>query len=287
MRLIDHTIAELAAALKIRGRARRRILGECRDHLLDAAAEHGEAEAVRAFGAPATVAAAFDTEYATRRTLRATILTAAGVLLTGGSTLALINSADAGLTGPNAWTVVFFVAAQLSATAVVLAVLQALAQRHATATAGDLALLSRRNVTALIAAGVTMFAAGAAVPGQGSAVVLLAGPAVSFAAFVGVLAARRFTRRLPGARDTATHPPLADLQTLIPVRIPQLGTAPLLVAVSCLAAAAAFARDTAEHATAGGAAVTASVEAAAVIACFLVLGRALGLWRERTTSSST
>ena len=127
-----------------------------------------------------------------------------------------------------------------------------------------------------------MFAAGAALPGHGSAVALLAGPVVACAGIAAVLRARRLTRRLDGARGVTSHSPLDDLARLVhSARVPQLGTGPLLAAVTALAAVGAFARDTAEHASAGGAATTAGIEALAVVVCFLVLGRPLGLWPER------
>jgi hypothetical protein len=44
-----------------------------------------------------------------------------------------------------------------------------------------------------------------------------------------------------------------------------------------VAAVAAFLRDLGEHATAGGALVTAGIEATAVVGCFVVFGAALGL----------
>lgn len=46
-----------------------------------------------------------------------------------------------------------------------------------------------------------------------------------------------------------------------------------------VAAAAAFLRDRVEQGSVGGAFVTAGIEAMAVVACFLVLGPALGLFR--------
>ena len=282
MSLIDAYLGELAAALRAGGRQRRRCLEECRQHLLDAAAERGEAEAVRAFGPAAAIAAELDTEIATRRGLRATTLAAAGVLVTGASTLALIHAAQPGASAPTAWAVVFFIAAQVAGTAAALACAQALAQRAAPVAPSELALLARRNLTALVAAGVTMFAAGAALPGHGSAVALLAGPVVACAGIAAVLRARRLTRRLDGARGVTSHSPLDDLARLVhSARVPQLGTGPLLAAVTALAAVGAFARDTAEHASAGGAATTAGIEALAVVVCFLVLGRPLGLWPER------
>ncbi len=275
--MIDAYLDELERALHMRGVKRRRVLAECRDHLLDAAAERGEAEAVRAFGSARALAAELDTEVATRRGLRATALTLLGVLATGGSTLVLINGAQPGAQATALSAVVFFIAAQLTATAAALAALQALVQRHESIGPDALALLARRNLTALAGAGVTMFAAGAAVPGSASAPALLAGPVLVCGALVAVLRARRLTRRLDGSRVAATRPPLDDLARLLRTSLPRVRTAHLLIAVAGVAATGAFLRDTAEHATASGAATTAAVEALAVIACFAVFGRELGL----------
>jgi hypothetical protein len=276
---VERYLAELGSALHVRGAARRRFLRECRDHLVDAAAQRGESEAVRAFGPATEIAAAFEAEVAVRRGVRATFATTAGVLATGGSTPALIHSSAAGATAPTLWAVVFFVSAQLSAVAAALALLQALVMRRSALSPADAALLARRNGCALLAAGLTMFAAGAALPGRGSAVLLLAGPALVCVALVAVLRARSLVRRLEGSREAALRSPLEDLRALLGLPVPLLGAGTLLLLTTCLAAAAAFARDLAERATFGGAIVTAGVEAMAVIACFVVLGRPLGLWR--------
>ena len=258
---------------------RRRFLRECRDHLADAAAERGEEAAVRAFGRPAEIAAAFDAEVAARRGVRATFLTAAGVLATGGSTLALIHAASPGAVAPIGWTIAFFVAAQVAAVAAGLALVQALLLRRSAMSPAEVRLLARRNGCALVAAGVTMFAAGAAVPGRGSALLLLAGPAVVCVALVAVLRAGALARRLDDAGGPAVRPPLEDVARLFRLPVPPLDAGRLLLVTTCLAAAAAFVRDRGEHATAGGALVTAAIEATAVVACFLVLGPPLGLWR--------
>jgi hypothetical protein len=100
---VDRYLAELDAALIARGAARRRFLRECRDHLADAAAERGPERAVRDFGPAAQVAAAFDGEVAARRGVRSTFASVAGVLLTGGSTLALIHASSPGVTAPTGW----------------------------------------------------------------------------------------------------------------------------------------------------------------------------------------
>jgi uncharacterized membrane protein len=276
---VEQYLTELSTALRVRGGVRRRFLRECRDHLTDAAAQRGEAEALGAFGAPAEIAAAFDAEVAARRGVRSTFLSVAAVLATGGSTLALIDSASADATAPAAWAVVFFVAAQVAAVATGLALLQALVARRSSVAPADATLLARRNGTALVAAGLTMFAAGAAVPGQGSAGLLLAGPALVCVALVAVVRARALARRLEGARTPAARPPLADLRRLMGVPIPQLPARRLLLITTCVAAAAAFVRDRAEAGTIANALLVAGIESAAVVACFALLGRPLGLWR--------
>jgi hypothetical protein len=265
--MIDAYMDGLAGAVCVRGAARRRFLRECRDHLEDAAAERGEAEAVRAFGPAKELAAAFDLEVAAKRGMRATLAAAAGVLATGGSTLALIHSAQADATAVTVWALVFFIAAQVSGVAVALGLLQAFALRREAMPADQLALLARRNGFALGAAGLTMFAAGASLPGNGNAILLAVGPALVCVALVTVLRARGLARRLEGGRMRALHPPL-----------PMVPTPQLLALTTGCAAVAAFMRDTAEHTTASQALVTAGIEATAVVACFFALGPALGLW---------
>jgi uncharacterized membrane protein len=276
---VETYLTELAAELRVRGALRRRFLCECRDHLADAAAERGEEAAVRAFGRPSEIAAAFDAEVAARRGVRATFATVAGVLATGGSTLALIHAASPGTIAPVGWTIAFFVAAQVAAVAAGLALVQALLLRRSAMPPAEVRLLARRNGFALVAAGMTMFAAGAGLPGRGSALLLLAGPALVCVALVAVLRAGALARRLDDARGPAVRPPLEDVARLFRLPVPPLDAARLLLVTTCLAAAAAFVRDRGEHATAGGAFVTAAVEATAVVACFLVLGPPLGLWR--------
>jgi hypothetical protein len=281
---VERYLIELGAALHIRGRVRRRFLCECRDHLVDAAAEQGEEEAVRAFGPAPEIAAALDAEVVSRRGVRSTFAAAAGVLATGGSTLALIHASSPDTEAPVGWAIAFFVAAQLAAVSGAVALLQALVLRRSTMSAADAMLLARRNGVALTAAGVTMFSAGAAVPGQGSAVLLLAGPLLVCVALVAVLRAWSLARRLDGSRAPGVRPPLADLGRLLRLPVPTVDNRILLPVTVCVAAAAAFVRDHGEHATAGGALVTAGIEATAVVACFVVFGAALGLRAARPRS---
>jgi len=187
---VEAYLAELEAALDVRSRVRRRFLRECRDHLADAAAARGGQAAVCAFGPPADVAGAFDAEVAARRGVDATAAAVLAVLATGGSTLALIHAAAPHAVAPAGWTITFFVAAQVAAVAAALTLLQALVLRRDRMSAPALLLLARRNALALVAAGVTMFAAGAALPGRGSAALLLAGPLLGCVALGAVLRAR-------------------------------------------------------------------------------------------------
>jgi len=155
--------------------------------------------------------------------------------------------------------------------------LPALVARRAAVTPAEATLLARRNGTALAAAGLTMFAAAAAVPGQGSAGLLLAGPALACVALVAVVRARALARRLDGARALAVRPPLADLRRLTGLPVPALASRRLLVVTMSMAAAAAFVRDRAEAGSMADALVVAGIEAAAVLAGFALLGRRLGL----------
>ena len=220
VRTVERYVTELGAALHVRGAVRRRFLRECRDHLADAAAERGEEAAVRAFGPAAEIAAAFDAEIASRRGVRSTFATAAGVLATGGSTLALIHASSPGATRPCGGRSPSSSLRSLPPWQRGLALVQALVLRRSTMAAADVTLLARRNGCALVAAGVTMFSAGAAVPGRGSAVLLLAGPVLVCVALVAVLRARTLARRLEGAGAPAVRPPLEDLGRLIRLPVP-------------------------------------------------------------------
>jgi hypothetical protein len=92
---------------------------------------------------------------------------------------------------------------------------------------------------------------------------------------------RRSRLRCRGRRPTwrAVDERLHQRQRLIRIPVPSLDARSLLLVTTCVAAAAAFVRDRVEHGTVGEAFVTAGIEGMAVVACFLVLGSALGLRR--------
>lgn len=284
MNAVDRYLVELEASLRIRGPQRRRLLTECHDHLTDASDAYGPDEAVRRFGAISDVVRAFEIEVAVRRARSATLLTAVAVLAIGASTLMMVNAAEKGLSAPPAWAVVFFVSAQTAAVSMVLALLRAAAVRDAIGTPAEVSLLCRRNWVALAFAGLTMFAAGAAVAGDTAAWRILLGPALAVLAGAALLRAGLVARRHRSREDRAVHEPLADLATVVRRAVPAGLTRPgvILAPVLFVSAVAAFwwsYRD--DHGTAAGAAVAAGVEAAAVLAGFVLLGPALGLYERR------
>ncbi len=274
---IDTVLDELAGLLIVRGAARRRLLRECRDHLEDCAAQHGPGEAVRRFGSAAEIAAAFDADSAVRRARSSAFATSAAVLAVGASTLGLVNASNSDASAVLVWAVVFFAAAQTAAVAAVLGALQAATLRRCPASASDLSLLCRRNGCALTFAGLTMVAAGGAVPGNASAFMLLVGPAVAVLASVSVLRARSLLRRLDACPTRIVRSPLEDLGELLHIRFPALDPSAFLAVGAVASAAAAFGWDRGESATVPSAAGVAIIEVALVVVGFLLLGPLLGL----------
>lgn len=277
MSAIDDYLNQLQRLLHVRGPLRRRLLTECRDHLHDAAGECGPEEAVRRFGAPEEIAASLNTEVAARRAQRATVASVLGVLAVGGSTLVLLHASDTVATAPVGWAIAFFAAAQVAAACVALASLQAFALRRQHTTAQDVALLCRRNTYALLAAGITMFAAGAAVPGRGSAVLLLAGPILAAVAGLIVGGTRAIVRGLPTSRQPLVRSPLTDLGTALRASVPEVRANRLLIPTIIVASATAFAWDNADHGSFTSALIGAGIQALLVVLGFLLLGPPLGL----------
>jgi len=282
--LVDDYLAELEAALRVRGPARRRFLAECREHLLDASALHGPQEAVRRFGDPTEVAHGYDVEVATRRSMRATAGSVVGAAAVAGSTLALVNAADPQADAVLVWAILFFAFAQTSAVCAVLAVLQATAMRHTAAHSADLALLHRRNLATPAFALLTMLAAGGVVPGHASPWLLLPGPVIAVVALAQVMHARHLARAVGGAAGRVVRSPIGDLLTAVGWGgehggVSNLEGVRLLLPAVPVAAAAAFAWSMRDHGGPGASAVDAGIEVLLLIAGFVVLGRGLGLRR--------
>ena len=267
-------MADLEAALRVRGRTRKRFLAECHDHLVDLANDVGPVDAAVAFGAPGMVAASFDSEVAAGRCVHAACLAAVGVVCVGGSTLVLIHSAHVAAQAAVPWAIAFFICAQVSAVAMAIGLVQALSVRQGVVSPADSALLCRRAVIALVSAAVAMFAAGGALPGRGDPLALLAGPA--FAIVAGLVATRAWwlTRRLESGRSLVDRSPFADLRSLTRLPVPTLGPA----AIATIAATVALLRDHGERgSTLGGSMLVGAIEAGFVLAAYLALRAPLGL----------
>jgi hypothetical protein len=290
MSAVDEYLQQLEAALRVRGRARRRLLAECRDHLADAGAVQGHEEAVRRFGTAADMARSLDTEVVVRRGLRATLASVVGVLAVGASAWAIVNGADPHASAVVAWAVVFFACAQTAAVSAFLAALRAAAIRREPATPAGVALLCRRNATALAFALATLFAAGAAVPGHTSAWKVLSGPAIAAVAATSVLRSRSLARKLDTRTSRIVQAPLTDLLTVARRSSSASGPAAssrsiaLLGPTVAVATVAAFLWDHLDHGTLASSVAAAGIEAALTVAGFLLLGPALGLRAARRTS---
>ncbi len=283
MTAVDRFLGELEAALHVRGRVRRRLVAECRDHLCESGAVCGPEEAVRRFGTATDLARAYEKEVAARRTIRATAVTVAGVLAVGASVLMMVHAADPRASAPLVWAVVFFGAAQTSAAALVLAVLRAAAMRGEVSTPADVALLCRRNATALGFALLTMFAVGAALPGHTAAWKVLAGPVMALVAAASVAHARSLAHQMEPRPGRIVRAPWVDAALLanrfvpVPGFVWRLPAAAVLVPTVLAAMVAAFAWDLLDYGTVAGSGGAAGVEAALTIAGFMLLGHSLGL----------
>ena len=285
-------LRELEAALHVRGPGRRRFLVECRDHLADASEAYGPDEAVRRFGPIAEVVRGIEVEVAVRRARVATLLVAAAVVAVAASTVMMLDATDASRSAPVAWAVVFFGSAQTAAAATFLALLRAAAMRAEEGTPAELALLCRRNGVALVFSALTMFAVGAAVPGDTAAWRILLGPLSAVVAGMALVRAYAPARRHRGDEERVVHPPLADLMSaarLSPiVGTPAWSTRPgavLAPALFVCTIAAAWWGYHDDHGTAADAAAAAGIEAACLLAGFALLGPILGLFaRSRSTT---
>lgn len=283
MTALERYLQELGCALHTRGRARRRLLAECSEHLADAASVHGHEEAVRRFGTAAELAESFDTEIVIRKAAGATVATIVGVLAVGASTVALLNAADPRASAVAAWAVIFFASAQTAGVCAVLAAVRAAAMRQRMATPADVSLLCRRNVGALSFSALALLAAGGAVPGHASAWVVLTGPVVAAFAALWVVRVRSLARKVDDQPCRMVRAPLADLLA-IAHQSDSTGTAAahspwigLLVPTAAVATGAAFLWDHLDQGSVESSLAAAGIEAVLTVAGFVLLGPALGL----------
>jgi hypothetical protein len=283
----EQYLEDLGRALQTRGRARRRLLAECRDRLAAAQAVYGDDAAERHLGPAAELAESLDTEIAVRRAVGATVATIVGVLAVGASAVALLNSADTEASAVVVWAVVFFASAQTAGVCTLLAVLGAVAMRHGSATPADVVLLCRRNGAALAFSALALLAAGGAVPGDAAAWTILAGPVVAVVAAFQVLRARSLARRLDSHPCRTVRAPLTDFLAVTHLSDTAgraAGQSPLtglLLPTVVVATVAAFLWDHLDHGSVGSSLAAAGTEAALTVAGFVLLGPALGLFSAR------
>ena len=289
---IDRYLQALDEALHVRGRARRRLLAECRDHLTDAADLYGEQEALRRFGSAADIAAEVDVQTAERHAMPATLAALAGVLAIGASTVTVLDAADPATPPVIAWAVVFFGCAQTAGVCALLAMLGVMGMRYRRAEPAEVALLCRRTLLALAFAAATLFAAAAAVPGHAPAWEVVTGPLVGLLATFGVLRVRSLGRGSDAFSRRLVRAPSSDLlaglrQSPVPHGLIESSSLGLLAPAVVVACAAAFAWDRLDHGSISSAIVAASSEAFMTVLGFLLLGSVLGLRSTRRGSRRT
>ena len=85
----------------VRGRAADRVLAEARDHLLELAQVHGEAEALARFGDPRELARTIAAQLATTRTRRATHVSFAALVVAGAGYLGFLAAIELGGGAPD------------------------------------------------------------------------------------------------------------------------------------------------------------------------------------------
>jgi HAAS len=300
--VIDRMLAELSAQLEelgVPGSWRRRVVTEARDHLEELAAE-GEDVAVRRFGDVGDVARLVAAQLATAGTRTATYLAFGALALTGlvyAASLALIQPAGGwpdvtsgriGAVGP-ILAVSLAVLPQIAFVSGCLALIRAFRLRAVDAAPGaELSLVRRRTAVALACGTGTLGAlalsaandggslAGWWVRGTIAACVVLTVP---LGVATGSLVRSSSAVVLGGGQPGGVFDDLAPLVSVSPLRRLDLPNHPwrfagLSAAMVGLAGAAAgwYAEG-----DLGSALVRGGFEAAALLICFALLGRLLGL----------
>ncbi len=291
--MIARYLESLSGELRVPRRARARIVAEVGDHLRESVAGgRSESEAVEAFGDPSELAARFHEQFASASAKRAGTSTA--LLLA-----AFLIGCAAAVLGPAnhfPFGIVVFFGAQLAVVAAALGVARRLRYRGAVP-AARLADLYRANGLAVACVAVVSLAE---LVDAGPSTPLAIGGASLFAASLGV--GTSVARSRARARVVPAEAPADDaLDDLLAVtrRLPAAGVVIGTVRSAlranpwrfCLlfAAACGLALAAQHNVTEGGVAigwrpllaalVIASIEAAAVIACFAAFGRFLGIRR--------
>jgi len=288
--VIEDALASLEAALArvgAGGRTAERVLTEASDHLQEAARQDGESAAIRRFGDVDEIARHVAAELATTRTRRAAFTAFAALALLGAGyalTLGLVGSAGG-------WQDVTGGRVGLLGPVLAIALVGALRLRSRRIVPGaELRLLRRRGAVALgSGAGVMLTLAGFAVDSSGDlaawwtwATLAVCAVAILPLGLAMLLLARagRPTASSEGVADDVFDD-LAPVFDWTPVRRLELPLHPWRFALVC--AAGVFVVGMAggwysESDPASGI-VRGAFEAVALLACFALLGRPLGLRR--------
>jgi len=302
--VIEGYLHELECELRrvgVGGADAQRLLQEAREHLRDAAREHGEAGAVAAFGPAQSLAAVVAAELATSRTRWAAYLAFAALAPAGLAYAVLFLTAPAahaseavsgavpGL-GPLAFAgAVFF--PQLAFVCGVLAVVRAARARAETELpAADLAVVRRRTGFALAAGALTLASVAVFALDQHSVVRgwWLAASLVALGVFTPALAmvgianvrAGRPAAGAGGLTGTAVDDVaavIASVPVLSGIRVPSEPRR-FALAVAAVAALAVAVAGIAQGDPFDGA-TRAVAEGVAVLGCYCMFGRQLGLRR--------
>ena len=306
--MIDSYLEELRArlaAVGVRGTAAERVLDEARDHLLEAAARSDPELAVRSFGTADAVARMVAAELATTRTRRATLGAFGALAVVGASYVLLLGLVPAaggwpdlfgghvGALGPPL-ALAMALLPQIAFVSGCLALAGALRVRRAPVVADvELRLLRRRSLVAVVAGAGAIVALTAFAVGHGEVLaawwtwtVVTAGPVLLVLLGLAVVGVQRSSElaAAPGGRAGDVFDDLAPLFRLGPVGALELPDHPWRFAAACAGAVGlvGFAGGAYLEGGAGPGVVRGGFEAVALLACFALLGRPLGLRRSPT-----
>ena len=295
-------LAEELEAVRVPRTMRERVLAEARDHLEQLAREEARPEAVgRRFGDPAVLARLVAAELATVRTRTATYATFTALALSGlvfVASLALVPAAGGwpdvfgghvALAGP-ALALALLVLPQVAFVSGCLALVRALRVRHVAATSAELSLLRRRGAVALASctaalAALVVFAVnaeGTLAPWWISATaVACALTALPLGVAVGRLVSSSSPVAFAGGEPGDVFDDLAPLFALRPVRRLALPEHPWRLPLVTAAAVWITGLAAGWYAEGGleAGVLRGTIEAVALVICFSLLGRFLGLRR--------
>jgi hypothetical protein len=282
--VIDLYLADLARELRargVRGRSAARVLAEARDHLAELEQAHGS---IDRFGPSEQIAREVAAQLATTRTFRATYAAFAALALTAAAYLVFFASINQRSGAPDlfsarheavgvAATIGLVLFPQIAFVAGCLALLRALRLRGVpTVSAEELLVIRRRAAVALAAGGLTALTMALWTVEYSAAAWLLL-PAVLATVTLGAGVAALSSASGPQA---VAEGAAGDVFDDVGFRMDPW---PFAVVFALLVGALGFAGGWVAEGDPGSGLVRGAFEAAAVVACFAVLGRRLALRR--------